>query len=329
MRKLAYGLIASVSVIAAAGAQTTELKASHQFPGGKGDVRDEMVQIIAREVEKAGVGLKIQVFPGESLFKATEQWQALTRGQLDISAFPLDYASGRHGEFSATLMPGLVQNHDHARRLNASPFMKDIKAIMEKAGVIVLADAWLAGAFGSKKACIKDPKDVAGLKFRSAGRAFAEMWRGAGASIVSIPSSEVYQGMQTGVIEATDTSSGSFVSFRLYEQIKCLTAPGANALWFMYEPVVMAKKKYDSLDKKQQDALMAASKKSEDYFDKETRGLDSKMVETFKKNGVEVTELSQAQFEAWREVAKKTSYKVFAEKVKGGDALIEKALSVK
>lgn len=73
MRKLAYGLIASVSVIAAAGAQTTELKASHQFPGGKGDVRDEMVQIIAREVAKANVGLKIQVFPGESLFKATEQ----------------------------------------------------------------------------------------------------------------------------------------------------------------------------------------------------------------------------------------------------------------
>jgi TRAP-type C4-dicarboxylate transport system substrate-binding protein len=135
--------------------------------------------------------------------------------------------------------------------------------------------------------------------------------------------------MQTGVIEATDTSSGSFVSFRLYEQIKCLTAPGGNALWFMYEPVVMAKKKYDSLDKKQQDALMAASKMSEAYFDKETRGLDAKMVDAFKKNGVEVTELSQAQFAAWREVAKKTSYKVFAEKVKGGEALIEKALSVK
>ena len=31
------------------------LKASHQFPGGKGDARDEMVHIIAREVEKANV----------------------------------------------------------------------------------------------------------------------------------------------------------------------------------------------------------------------------------------------------------------------------------
>jgi len=328
MRFAAIACLASMSLAAAAGAQT-ELKASHQFPGGKGDVRDEMVQIIAREVETANVGLKIQIYPGESLFKALEQWQALVRGQLDISVFPLDYASGRHGEFSATLMPGLVKNHDHAKRLNASPFMKDIRAVMENAGVIVLADAWLAGGFGSKKSCIRDPKDVQGLKFRSAGRAFAEMWRGAGASIVSIPSSEVYNAMQTGVVEATDTSSGSFVSFRLYEQIKCLTAPGGAALWFMYEPVVMAKKKFDALDKKQRDALTAASKKSEEYFDRETRGLDAKMVDAFKKSGVEVVELTDAQFEAWREVARKTSYKVFAEKVKDGDKLIEKALSVK
>jgi TRAP-type C4-dicarboxylate transport system substrate-binding protein len=206
--------------------------------------------------------------------------------------------------------------------------MAEIKSTMDKAGVIVLADAWLAGAFASKKGCIRDPDDVKGVKFRSAGKAFAEMWRGAGASIVSVPSSEVYTGMQTGVIEATDTSSGSFVSFRLYEQVKCLTAPGQNALWFMYEPVLMAKKKFESLTAKQRDALKAAGKKSEDYFDRETRNLDEKMVEAFKKANVEVAELTPTQFAKWRQVAKDTSYKVFAEKVAGGDKLIEKALAV-
>ena len=40
------------------------LRASHQFPGGKGDVRDEMVQIIARDAKAANVGLEIQVYPG-------------------------------------------------------------------------------------------------------------------------------------------------------------------------------------------------------------------------------------------------------------------------
>ena len=319
--------VLSLAASAASAADVT-LKASHQFPGGKGDVRDEMVQLIARDVAAAKVGLKIEVYPGESLFKATEQWQAMERGQLDISAFPLDYASGKFGEFGATLMPGLVKNHDHAKRLNTSPFMQDIKAVMEKAGVIVLADAWLAGAFGGKDGCIRDPADAKGLKFRSAGKFFAEMWKGAGASIVSIPSSEVYSGMQSGVIQATDTSSGSFVSFRLYEQIKCITAPGANALWFMYEPVLMAKKSFDGLDAKQKDALRAAGKKSEAYFDKETRGLDAQMVEAYKKANVQIAELTPAQFVKWREIAQQTSYKVFSEKVKGGDALIKKALAV-
>src|SRR5258705_13753389 len=131
------------------------LKASHQFPGGKGDARDEMVQIIAREAKAANVGLDIQVYPGASLFKPNDQWNAMVNGQLDISSFPLDYASGKVGAFSATLMPALVRNHDRATRLNGSPFMKDVKAKIDKAGVVVLADAWLAGAAASKRACIR------------------------------------------------------------------------------------------------------------------------------------------------------------------------------
>src|SRR5919198_6303228 len=238
----------------------TTLRASHQFPGGRGDVRDEMVQIIAREAKAANVDLEIQVYPGASLFKPNEQWNALVNGQLDISSFPLDYASGKVRAFGATLMPGLVRSHERAQRLNDSPFMKDIKAQIDKAGVLVLADAWLAGAIASKRGCIRKPDDIKGLKVRSAGPTFAAMWQAAGASIVSVPSNEVYNALQTGVADATDTSSGSFVSFRIYEQVKCLTAPGDNALWFMYEPVLMSKRSFDALARPQQDALLQAGK---------------------------------------------------------------------
>ena len=310
-------------------AQNITLKASHQFPGGKGDVRDEMVQIIAREVANAKVGVEIKVFPGSSLVKAQEQWKAMQTGQIDMSSFPLDYASGFHPQFGATLMPGLVKGHAHARRINDSAFMKDIKAIIEQGGAHVLADAWLAGAFGSKDKCIRKPEDAAGLKVRSAGSTFAQMWAGAGASIASIPSNEVYNALQQGVIQATDTSTGSFVSFRLYEQLKCVTAPGDNALWFMYEPVLISKKSWDRLNDAQKKALSAASKKAEDFFESESKKLDDEMVDVFKKNKVEVITLTDAEAEAWRAVAQKTSYKAFAEKVPGGKELIEKALSVK
>ncbi len=327
-RLIALLVVAGVGFGSAAHAQTV-LRASHQFPGGKGDVRDEMVQIIAREVKAANVGLEIQVYPGASLFKPQEQWNAIVGGQLDITAFPLDYASGKVRAFSATLMPGLVRNHERAERLNKSPFMKEIKALIEKNGAMVLADAWLAGAVASKKSCIRKPDDIKGQKVRSAGPTFAAMWQAAGASIVSVPSSEVYNALQTGVADATDTSSGSFVSFRIYEQVKCLTAPGENALWFMYEPVLMSKKSFNRLNKKQQQALLAAGKKSEEYFAKEARGLDENMVKVFKDNNVEVVTMTAAEYDQWIAVAKRSSYAQFAKEVPNGQKLIDLALSVK
>jgi TRAP-type C4-dicarboxylate transport system substrate-binding protein len=207
--------------------------------------------------------------------------------------------------------------------------MKEIKDKIDKADVVVLADAWLAGAIASKRGCIRKPEDIKGQKVRSAGPTFAAMWQAAGASIVNIPSNEVYNALQTGVADATDTSSGSFVSFRVYEQVKCITAPGDNALWFMYEPVLMSKKSFNKLTKPQQDALMAAGKKSQDYFDKESKKLDDDMVATFKKNNVEVVTLTPAEYDAWLKVAQESSYKTFASEVPDGQKLIDAALAVK
>jgi TRAP-type C4-dicarboxylate transport system substrate-binding protein len=330
MKKLSFALAAaSVLALSAAAQAQTVLKASHQFPGGKGDPRDEMVQIIAREVKAANVGVEVQVYPGASLFKPNEQWNAMVNGQLDMSSFPLDYASGKVRAFGATLMPGLVRSHERAQKLGDSAFMQDIKARITKAGVVVLADAWLAGAVGSKKGCVRKPDDIKGQKVRSAGPTFAAMWQAAGASIVSIPSNEVYNALQTGVADATDTSTGSFVSFRIYEQVKCITAPGENTLWFMYEPVLMSKKSFDKLNKQQQDALMKAGKKSEEYFAKESRGLDEKMVKAFKDHKVEVITMTPAEYDAWIAVAKKSSYATFAKAVPDGQKLIDEALAVK
>ncbi|HEY9538528.1 MAG TPA: TRAP transporter substrate-binding protein DctP [Kiloniellaceae bacterium] len=321
-------VVVGLAVAGTAGAADVTLKASHQWPGGKGDPRDEMVQIIAREAAAADVGLEIQVYPGASLFKPAEQWNAMVKGQLDISAFPLDYASGRHPQFSATLMPGLVKNHDHALRLNDSPFMQDIKKIVNDSGVVVLADAWLAGGFASTKNCILAPETMEGQVTRAAGPAFEQMLVGAGASIASMPSSEIYTAMQTGVLDAANTSSGSFVSYRIYEQVKCLTEPGDHALWFMYEPILMSKSSWDDLSDEQQKALTAASQKAEDYMTEQAKLLDDKAVDVFEKAGVEVVSMSAEDAAAWRAIAQETSYKIFAEKVPGGQELIEKALAV-
>jgi TRAP-type C4-dicarboxylate transport system substrate-binding protein len=325
----ALAALVAATLGASAGAADVTLRASHQFPGGKGDVRDDMVQMIAKEAKAANVGLNIQVYPGASLFKPSDQWNAMVNGQLDITLFPLDYASGKVPTFSATLMPGLIRSQDRAKRVNQSQFMKDIRAEIEKHGVIVLSDAWFAGGMAAKGKCITRPDDMKGMKFRAAGPTFANMWESAGASIVSPPSNEIYNAFQSGVVSGTDTSLGTFASMRLYEVTNCLTAPGDNALWFMYEPVLMSKKNFEKLDKKQQQVILDAGKKAQTYYEGKADAVNEEAIKAFKDHKAKVVTLSDADYNAWLEVAKKSSYARFAKDVPNGQKLIDEALSVK
>jgi TRAP-type C4-dicarboxylate transport system substrate-binding protein len=326
---VAAAIVAAGALSSAAFAGDVVLRASHQFPGGKGDVRDDMVQMIAKDAKAAGVGLDIQVYPGASLFKPNDQWNAMVNGQLDIALFPLDYASGKVPEFSATLMPGLIRNQARAKRVNQSKFMKDIRAVIEKHGVMVLSDAWFAGGMASNQGCITLPSDLKGVKFRAAGPTFAAMWQAAGASIVSPPSNEIYNAFQTGVVNATDTSLGTFASMRLYEVTKCLTAPGDNALWFMYEPVLMSKKSFNKLDKAQQAAMIKAGKAAQAYYESKADSVNAEAVKAFESHNVKVVSLSDGDYKAWIDVAKKSSYARFAKDVSDGQKLIDEALAVK
>ena len=320
---------AAVAAFTASASAQVTLKASHQFPGGKGDARDEMVQIIAREAKAANVGLDIQVYPGASLFKPNDQWNAMVNGQLDITLFPLDYASGKVPAFSATLMPGLIRSQERAKRVNNSQFMKDVRAEIEKHGVIVLSDAWFAGGMAAKGGCIVKPEDMKGRKFRAAGPTFAGMWETAGASIVSPPSNEIYNAFQSGVVNGTDTSLGTLQSMRLYEVTDCLTAPGNNALWFMYEPVLMSKKSFDKLNKQQQEAVITAGKKAQAYYEGKAEAVNQESIKAFEDHKVKVVTLSDADYQAWLEMAKKSSYAKFAKEVPNGQKLIDEALAVK
>jgi TRAP-type C4-dicarboxylate transport system substrate-binding protein len=96
----------------------------------------------------------------------------------------------------------------------------------------------------------------------------------------------------------------------------------------MYEPILMSKRSWDKLNKEQQDALLAAGKKAEEYFLGEAKKPDETLIEAFKKAGVEVVAMSPEDYQAWLAIAKETSYKSFAEKVPNGQELIDKALAV-
>ena len=324
MKFVSAGAAALLALSNVAGA--TELRLSHQWSNK--DVRHKVAEIVANEVAAANVDLEIKIFGSKSLFKPREQYKPLSRGQLDMTVLPLSYAGGQQPAYNLTLMPGLVKNHDHAARLSTSPFMKELEAKMATDDVMVLVHGYLAGGFVGKDKCITKPSDVAGLQTRAAGKAFEQMLAGAGASIASMASSEIYNAMQTGVLNAANTSSSSFVSYRIYEQVKCYTPAGDVALWFMYQPLLMNKSAFEGLNAAQQAALLAASANAETYYLAEAKKQDAASVEVFRKAGVEIANMSPEDFAAWRAIAQEMSYKKFVSDVPDGQALLDMALAV-
>lgn len=321
------GLTLMSAVLISSASMATDLKLSHQWSNK--DVRHKVAQIVADEVKAADVDLNIKIFGSKSLFKPREQYKPLSRGRLDMTVLPLSYAGGQQPTFNLTLMPGLVKNHDHAARLSQSPFMDAIQEKMAEDDVMVLVHGYLAGGFVGKEKCITKPSDVKGLQTRAAGKSFEQMLVGAGASIASMASSEIYSAMQTGVLDAANTSSSSFMSYRIFEQVKCYTPATKDiALWFLYQPLLMNKSKFEGLTKPQQAALLAGAKKAEAYYLEEAKKQDAASVETFKKAGVEIAEMTQADFDAWRAIAKETSYKKFVESVPEGQKMLDMALAV-
>jgi len=316
--------VALLATTALAGA--TELRLSHQW--STADVRHEVAQMVADHVAEADVDLEIRIFPSKSLFKPREQYKPLSRGQLDMTVFPLAYAGGQQPAYNLTLMPGLVKNHDHAARLNDSDFMAALEEKMAEDDVMVLVHGYLAGGFAGKDKCITSPSDVEGLQSRAAGKAFEQMLAGAGASIASMASSEIYNAMQTGVLDAANTSSSSFVSYRIYEQVKCYTPAGDVALWFMYQPMMMNKSTFEDLTEEQQAALMEGAEKAQAYYLEEAKKQDANSADVFREAGVEIAEMSAEDFDAWLAIAKETSLKKFVDEVEGGQELLDMALAV-
>lgn len=325
MNKFIQSTVLSFAVAGGA-AQAEELRLSHQW--STSDVRHEVAQIVADEVAAAGVDLEITIFPSKSLFKPREQYRPLSRGQLDMTVFPLSYAGGQQPAFNLTLMPGLVKNHDHAARLSQSPFMETLEAKMAEDDVMVLVHGYLAGGFVGKDKCITHPDDVAGLQTRAAGKSFEQMLVGADASITSMASSEIYSAMQTGVLDAANTSSSSFVSYRIFEQVSCYTPASDIALWFLYQPLLMNKSTFEGLSEEQQAALLAAAEKAEAHYLEQAKLQDAASVEVFREAGVEIAEMTADDFAAWQALAQKTSYAAFVADVEGGQELLDMALAV-
>jgi len=318
-RRAILGAIASSPLwINAALAQATKLKISHQFPGGtikEGDFRDRLCRMFAAEVDKRSKGsLKFDIYPGSSLMKTNAQFSAMRKGALDLSLVPLSYAGGEMPEVNIGLMPGLVPSYDVGYAWKNAEVGKELNRLLLDKGIVVVSWIWQAGGVASRSKPIIDPEDAKGMKVRGGSREMDLILKAAGAAVVTLPSNEIYAGMQTGAMDAALTSSTSLISFRLEEVSKALTTGRGGAYWFMFEPLMMSKAVFDRLTKEQQATIMAVGGELETFARKSAQEDDAAVAAVYQKAGAKVVDLTPATVKKWQAIARETAWKDYAAK---------------
>jgi TRAP-type C4-dicarboxylate transport system substrate-binding protein len=310
----------------------TTLKISHQFPGGtidKGDFRDRLCRKFAAELAKRSGGeMTAEIYPNSSLIKTKAQFSAMRKGALDISLYPLPYAGGEVPETNIGLMPGLVTTYDQGLRWKNQPVGKALTDLLADKGIILLTWVWQAGGVASRSNPIVAPEDAKGLKVRGGSREMDMVLQTAGASVLSVPSDEIYTAMQTGACDAGITSSTSLISFRLEEVSKALTSGAQASYWFMLEPLLMSKSVFDGLPKKHQDIILSLGSELEAFGKKGAQDDDADVAKIYQKAGAKVSALDAATVNKWRDIARDTAWKDYGAKTAKAANLLKLASDV-
>ena len=245
-----------------------------------------------------------------------------------MSVYPLDYAGGKVPQFGITLMPALVKNHEQAMAWETSEIGKKIEDIAEKNGIKILVWVWNAGGIGTKEDPVTSPADVKeGMQMRAAGKMVEEMLASAGAGITSMPSSEIYSGFQTNLLDAAVTSNSSFASYKLYEQVDSFTTSLENTFWFMFEPLVISTSTWEKLTPEQQKVFEEVATELQPWAYEASKKDDEQVAKLFKENGVNVVDMTDEDYQKWVELSEPIWDK-FAKEVEGGQELVDLAKEV-
>ncbi len=320
-RSFLIGALAAAPPLAVLGryafaAGSRNLKISHQFPGGtitEGDFRDRVCRKFAAEVEKrSGGALTATVYPGSSLMKTNAQLNAVRKGALDMSLFAISYAGGEIPELNIGLMPGVVTSYDQGMSWKNAEVGKLLSDILYEKGVLIVSWIWQAGGVASRGKAVVEPDDARGLKIRGGSREMDMVLKAAGASVMSLPSNEIYQAVQTGALDAAMTSSTSLISFRLEEVAKHLTTGRGKAYWFMFEPLLISREVFEKLPKDLQATVMAVGAEMERFGVEAAKADDQTVAKVYQKAGARVYDLSAETVKKWQAIARDTAWKDYS-----------------
>lgn len=255
MRKLLA--TAAIAITAAAPLAAEELSFANFTPPFH-TVNESVIEKLNTDLNAAtGGDLTVRGYHGGELGAGpVEQYVRVVQGVADIGWGLPGYTSSQFGKTMIVELPGTLSNEDAGYSALWAAYGDNLAA--EFPGTVPLA-LWTSepNVFIMKDHVIRTPADMAGLKVRVAGATAAEVAEALGATPVQMPINQVYNALQTGLIDGVITGSSTLSDFKLDEVANSYTF-GAN-LGRLAFYAVMGQSKYDALSDTQRAAVDAAS----------------------------------------------------------------------
>ncbi len=301
IRTLKLAILATAIATGSAFAQgPIVIKFSHvvanDTPKGKGALRFKEL------AEKATNGrVKVEVYPNSTLYKDKEELEAMQVGAVQMLA-PSLAKFGPLGvkEFEAFDLPFLFPDKAALYRVTDGQVGKDLFAKLEPRGFKGLAywDNGFKEMTANKP--LKVPADFKGLKIRiQASKVLDAQMRALGANPQVLAFSEVYQALQTGVVDGVENTPSNIYTQKMHEVQKYLTISDHGYIGYA---VIVNKKFWEGLPADIRTQLEGAMKEATKYSNAIAQEENDTAMEAIRKSGkTTIYTLTPAEKTQWRQ----------------------------
>ena len=279
--------------------QPIVLKFSHvvaaDTPKGKGALRfKELAE------KNTGGKVKVEVYPNSQLYKDGEELQMLQLGSVQMLA-PSVSKFGPLGarEFELFDLPYLFDNYDELHKVTQGRIGQSLLKKLESKGILGLA-FWDNGFKDmSSNKPLRTPADFRGQKLRiQSSKVLDSQMRALGATPQVMAFSEVYQALQTGVVDGTENPPSNLYTQKMHEVQKYLTLSDHGVIEYA---VVVNKTFWDGLPPDIRAGLDSAMKEATKYADDIARQENEEALAKVKASGkTQIIALTADEKKAWK-----------------------------
>ena len=274
-----------------------------------------------RANERLGDEYEVVVFGSSQLGGDELLLQKIKLGTVDF-ALPSTVMSSQIDAFGLFEMPYLVRDRAHMRAVEETVVWPDLVPLAEAEGYGVIA-VWENGFrhVTNNAHPIVSPEDLGGIKLRTPRGVWrVKLFQALGANPTPMALSEVFIGLQTGVIDGQENPLAQIWASKLYEVQDYLSLTA-----HVYTPayLVVSPRRFAALPERVRAVLEEEARATRAFVHETAARLDDELLARIRETGVEVNTPEQEAFRA----ASSAIYEEFGETVPGAFALVERTLA--